>query len=295
MALLNELLEQASREAAALEKASQASLAGVRTAVEEAEAVAHLAVEKGEAHYGALSVLAQSAEHIADELKSPVLSTARDALKGVGRAASRVAERADVVLEEVEKGTLTLAQQRADIQAGLDLRLEEMRASFAAMHQKLQEFGAATAEQTAAAQASMAVLHQSLADTLPHLRTATDSFLESMDAAGDSARVETKNCRRAIQSLSREQTIALVALANTMVDTHNVVVVDVRKRLTEELPAKLWRAMGTLREAAQELHEIREDGEPPLDVEAEEIERTLSAALFALDRIRAFADEIPGL
>jgi chromosome segregation ATPase len=263
----------------------------VEDVVAAGETVKSFATEKGEACQGALSTLIQAASDLNQQLPPLVNPRTVTALEGVETAAGQVSERAKALWDQARGRTENVEAQRARLEAELEANRQVARTGFEHVRQTVQALGAAVAQQAAAAQAAIATLRQEVTDARTALTEAKGRFLQALEDAEDAVEVEVDLHQDAIHSLRNLQTEGLVGLANTMVDAHNITVVDLRQRLVDELPAELWRAVGALEEALDKLKTVRDEAEAPLDTKTTEVQKAVKDAQEALMKVREFAEQ----
>ena len=141
-----------------------------------------------------------------------------------------------------------------------------------------------------AAQTAVTTLREVVADARADLQAARDRFGQALEDAAEAVHTETEYYQDAVFALRNHQAKELLGLTNTMVDAHNLALTDLRKRLAEQLPAELWRAVGSLKTGLDELKRLGEATEEPLDEQRTEIQRIVKEAREALARLREFAE-----
>lgn len=293
--LINELFEKAILEVTVLHNAADGTGELLDQILESGEEIRGFATNKGENAQGALSGLIQAAARIQQELDQLVTPRTRTALEAVETAAATLCERTKALLVQANGRAEDLEQQRARLDAELEANRKAMHTSFEHIGQTVQALGAEVAEQAAAAQNAVATLRQGVNDARVELNAAKGRFLQALADAEEAVDSETGYYRDSVSSLRKEQTEGLVGLANTMVDAHNLTLVDLRQRLVDEVPAELWRAIGSLKADLDELDKIRQDTETPLDTTTAAIQATVKDALEALAKVRTFAEEAKDL
>jgi hypothetical protein len=289
--LINELLDKAILEVKVLENAADATRQEIEQILASAEQLTHTATSKGENCQGALSLLTQTAFRFHEQIQHLLRPWTFTALQGVETAAATVSERAKALWVQARGRAEDLEQQRARLETELEANRQATRTSFEHVGQTVQALGAAVAQQTAAAHTAIDTLRQGVVDSRAALNAAKGRFLQALQDAEEVVESEVDSYQDSIHSLRTLQTEGLIGLANTMVDAHNITVHDVRQRLVEELPAEIWRAVGSLHEGLDELHTIHQNAEAPLDRATAAVVAVVKKAKDALVTVREFADQ----
>jgi chromosome segregation ATPase len=290
MAELNELLDKAVLEVVVLENAARATSDMLEDVLTVSEQVTQDTVAKGESCQGALSALTQTASELQQQIDTLVAPKMRSALDVVETTANMVSERAKALLVQATGRATALERHREEVEAQLEVDRQAAREGFEHVTQQVQALGGAVAQQTAAAHAAAQTLRQAVADARSDLEAARDRFATALDDAGEAVHAETEYYRDGVFALRNQQTKDVVGLANTMVDSHNLALGDLRRRLAEQLPAELWRAVGSLKAGLDELKRLAEATEEPLDDARGEIQKVVKEARDSLARLREFAE-----
>ena len=290
-ALFNELMEKAILEVKVLENAANADREVIETILASAEALARTATSKGEDCQGSLSGLAQTAVRIQEEIRPLVSQRTLTALDSVETAAAQVSERAKALWTQARGRAEDLEEQRARLEAELEANRQATRTSFEHVGQTVQALGAAVVQQAAAADAAVEILRLAVVDSRTALAAAKSRFIASLDTAEETVEVEVGLYQDSIHALRTLQTEGLIGLANTMVDAHNIALGDVRDRLVDELPAELWRAVGSLEDEVEALKTLREGAKEPLDRITTAVLSVVQRAQDALLKVREFSEQ----
>jgi hypothetical protein len=290
-ALLTELFDKAILEVKVLENVSEANRQLIEEVLAASETISHAATAKGENCQAALSQLTTTAGTFWGEVHSFVPQRVVVALEGVETAAGTVGERAKALWVQAKGRAEDLEQQRARLETELEQNRQATRTAFVHAGQTVQALGAAVVQQAAAAHAAIDTLRQGVTDARTTLNAAKDRFLQSLHTAEQTVDVEVDLYQEAIHTQRTVQTEGLIGLANTMVDAHNIAVADVRDRLVDELPAELWRAVGSLEDGIKALKTIRDDAEAPLDRTTAAVQAVVKRAQEALLKVREFSEQ----
>jgi len=293
--LLNELLEQAASEAVRLTEEVQAAGEVVDATADRAGSLASGAIGETENACGRLNVFGEALGTADQHLESVIQQMVKPALEHVDKSGQEVRAKASHLLEMIRSDLHAFEQEREHMRSDLEKRLQGTHEQFdevAQAHQKLQ----ATAQERAeAARNAVLELRTAVEQGREQIATAQQAWTAGLDQIEATARAQSAAFVTAVGTLLEDQTTALIGLANAMVTAHNHAMVDVRKKFTEEVPARLEKAAETLTETMDRVRQACEDRTEPVETRTKAVRDAVTAARSALESLRTAAASVEPL
>jgi hypothetical protein len=287
--LLNQLLEEASTECAHLSDEAKETGQTVDQLVERAEELVKGVVADGERAYRGMEVLAETLVEADTDLKTALDQPVRTAITEVMDRARDVRGQARLLEEKVQQGVAELAEERRKIQDDLQVRVETTATHFQRVAESMDELQQVADGRLQGTRSAITALQEAVEKGRAALEQAEDRLQQEMGEAETAARTQAAAYVAGIEALLKEQTVALIGLANAMVASHNKAVVDLRQKFAEAIPAALREAADGLKVAIERVDDLCENQSMPIQQRSTEITKVVGEALEALERIRTSA------
>jgi DNA repair exonuclease SbcCD ATPase subunit len=191
--------------------------------------------------------------------------------------------------EMVQQRVAELAGERHRIQEDLQAREQATATHFQQVAESMNELQQLADGRLQGTRSHIAALREAVEKGRAALEQAEDRLQQEMGEAEAAARAQASAYVAGIEALLKEQTVALVGLANALVASHNKAVVDLRQKFAEAVPAALSTAADDLKVAIQRVDQLCENQSAPIQQRTVEITKVVGEALHALERIRTAA------
>jgi chromosome segregation ATPase len=286
MAILNELLAEASSRAVALSNEAQEATGIVDEVREQARSLAETLDDEADEAHERFQHLQSKLEAARDELDGAG-DKARGGLQAVGAKAAAVQARIDALAATLAGELTQFDGSRDGLLATFDQEVRTATAGFEHLAQQTAKVRDGAEKSLQQAAEAVAHLRSVVAEGREEMARGKQGLLDAMDALESAAREQAQLYVQAMGRALTAQTATLFDLDRRLKDAHNATMVPLRRTFAEESVARLSASSVLLRAALESLGGLCGDYEEPLLEECTQVLARFEQAAGTLGRTQA--------